>query len=163
MIKIKYVGALNTLFFFIILERALRALASSSGGAACPGATHGQPRGSTLGVRGWFLGDLSEKNFVTDERTDGRTDRNDGRNSYLDKWLPAGHRLAARHCWSDQGLSCQFFQEKKFKICCLQLSSQANFPIFYTNNFKSGFPMGWRKLQLEKSPKVSSVSLLCTS
>ena len=34
-----------------ILERALRALASSSGGAACPGGTWGQPRGSTPGVR----------------------------------------------------------------------------------------------------------------
>ena len=29
----------------IILERALRALASSSGGAACPGGTLGQPGG----------------------------------------------------------------------------------------------------------------------
>ena len=35
-----------------LLERALRALASSSGGAACPGATQGQPRGSTSEVRG---------------------------------------------------------------------------------------------------------------
>ena len=35
-----------------ILERALRALASSSGGAACPGGTRGQPRKSTQGVRG---------------------------------------------------------------------------------------------------------------
>ena len=34
------------------LEKALRAFASSSGGAACPGATHGQPQGSTSGVRG---------------------------------------------------------------------------------------------------------------
>ena len=33
----------------VILERALRALASSSGGAACPGGTRGQPRGSTPG------------------------------------------------------------------------------------------------------------------
>ena len=29
----------------ILLERALRALASSSGGAACPGGTQGQPQG----------------------------------------------------------------------------------------------------------------------
>ena len=38
--------------FQFTLERALRALASSSGGAACPGATRDQPRGSTPGVRG---------------------------------------------------------------------------------------------------------------
>ena len=38
--------------FSKLLERALRALASSSGGAACPGGTRGQPRGSTSGVRG---------------------------------------------------------------------------------------------------------------
>ena len=37
--------------FIDLLERALRALASSSGGAACPGATGGQPQGSTPGVR----------------------------------------------------------------------------------------------------------------
>ena len=63
-----------------ILERALRALASSSGGAACPRATWGQPWGSTPGVRGWFQGDLSEKKILwhtdarTDARTEGRTD-----------------------------------------------------------------------------------------
>ena len=33
------------LLLLILLERALRALASSSGGAACPGGTRGQPRG----------------------------------------------------------------------------------------------------------------------
>ena len=64
---------------YIILERALRALASSSGGAACPGATRGQPWGSTPGVRGWFQGDLSEKKNLwrkyerTNERMDGQT------------------------------------------------------------------------------------------
>ena len=52
MIKIKYVGALNTLFFFIILERALRALASSSGGAACPGGRGVGVRGQSWGSRG---------------------------------------------------------------------------------------------------------------
>ena len=31
---------------YYILERALRALASSSGGAACPGGTRGQPQRS---------------------------------------------------------------------------------------------------------------------
>ena len=56
-----------------LLERALRALASSSGGAACPGGTRGQPRGPTPGVRGWFQGDLSEKNFC-DTGTPGRMD-----------------------------------------------------------------------------------------
>ena len=52
-----------------VLERALRALASSSGGAAWPGATRGQPRGSTPG-------DLSEKkncDGLTDGRMDGQT------------------------------------------------------------------------------------------
>ena len=65
----------------ITLERALRALASSSGGAVCPGATWGQPRGSTPVVRRWFQGDLSKKIFVTETgnrtpngRTDGQTD-----------------------------------------------------------------------------------------
>ena len=32
-----------SLTFYRVLERALRALASSSGGAACPGGTRGQP------------------------------------------------------------------------------------------------------------------------
>ena len=73
-----------------VLERALRALASSSGGAACPGGTWGQPQGvpgvnprgypgSTPGVdfrSQWVSSrDLSEKKiFLTDERTEGRTD-----------------------------------------------------------------------------------------
>ena len=57
------------------LERALRALASSSGGAACPVGTRGQPRGSTPGVRERFQGDLSEKKFCDGHRTDtGRMD-----------------------------------------------------------------------------------------
>ena len=65
-----------------LLEEALRAFASSSGGAACPGATRGQPQGSTPGVRGWFQGDLSEKKFLW--RTDGRTDaRTDGQTDVL--------------------------------------------------------------------------------
>ena len=69
--------------FLCLLERALRSLASSSGGAACPGATRGQPQGSTPGFRGGFQGDLSEKkNFVMHARTDeGWTDRHDSRNS----------------------------------------------------------------------------------
>ena len=43
------------------LARALWTLANSSGGAACPGTTRGQPRGSTSGVRERFQGDLSKK------------------------------------------------------------------------------------------------------
>ena len=35
---------------YFVLERALRALASSSGEAACPGGTRGQSRGSSQGV-----------------------------------------------------------------------------------------------------------------
>ena len=64
--------------FLFLLERALRALPSSSGGAAWPGGTRGQPRGSTPGVRGWFQGDLSKKKFLW--RTYGRTEngRTDG-------------------------------------------------------------------------------------
>ncbi len=64
--------------FYDWLERALRALASSSRGAAFPGGTRGQPRGWTPGVRGWFQGDLSEKKILW--RTDGMTEwRKDGR------------------------------------------------------------------------------------
>ena len=77
----------NTLY--MILERALRALASSSGGAACPGATRGQPRGSTPGVRGWFQGDLSEKKILwrkPNEQTDRWTHRRDSQNSYVDMY-----------------------------------------------------------------------------
>ena len=65
-----------------------QAYSSSSGGAACPGATWGQTWGSTPGVRGRFQGNLSEKKIVTEGRTDewthGRMDRRDGQNSYLD-------------------------------------------------------------------------------
>ena len=57
--------------------------------------------------------------------------------------------------------------DKKFHFShfCLkneadQLTSLANFLIFYIKNFKSGFSRGWKKLQLQKSPKESSVSLL---
>ena len=72
-------------FIFVnTLEMALQALASSSGGVVCPGSTQGQPRGLTSGVRGWFLGDLSEKKFCDGKQTDGRTDRRDGWNSDLD-------------------------------------------------------------------------------
>ena len=49
----------------ISLERALRALASSSGGAACPGSTRGQPQESG----GLFQGDLSEKKICDGHRT----------------------------------------------------------------------------------------------
>ena len=71
---------IETFILVYILERALRALASSSGGAAWPGGTRDQPRGSTPGVRGWFQGDLSKKKILwrtdarTHARTDGRTD-----------------------------------------------------------------------------------------
>ena len=63
---------------------ASRAYSSSSGGAACPGATRGHPRRSTPGVRGWFQGDLSEKTFLW--RTSDRhwTDRRDSGNSEVD-------------------------------------------------------------------------------
>ena len=64
----------NSKFKFKLLERALRALAISSGGAVCPGGTRGQPRGSTPGVRGSFQGDLSEKKFCDGRKMDGRTD-----------------------------------------------------------------------------------------
>ena len=83
---ISFLFIFERVHFIKILEKALRAFASSSGGAACPGATRGQPQGSTPGVRGWFQGDLSEKKILwrTDVRTDAWTDRRDGGNSYLD-------------------------------------------------------------------------------
>ena len=89
-----YISKVN----FNILEKALQAFASSSWGAACPGATRGQPQGSIQGVRRWFLGDLSEKKFCdeqTNGRTDGRTDRRVSRNSSLD-----GHLLTTKSCYS---------------------------------------------------------------
>ena len=43
-----------------------RALSSSFKGAWYLGHTWGQPWGSTMGVRGWFQGNLSEKKIVTD-------------------------------------------------------------------------------------------------
>ena len=70
---------------YVTRECHFAALSSSSGGAWYPGHTRGQPRGSTLGVRGWFQGDLSEKK-ICDEHTNGSawTDRHRGWNSYLD-------------------------------------------------------------------------------
>ena len=65
---------------------ASRAYSSSSGGAACHGGTWGQPQGSTPGVRGWFKGDLSEKNFLWRTNNRHRTDRCDSRNSYVDMY-----------------------------------------------------------------------------
>ena len=60
---------------YLKLEKALRAFASSSGGAACPG---GWGEGSTLGVGGdpkVILRRFKQKKiFVTDGRTYGRTD-----------------------------------------------------------------------------------------
>ena len=80
--------------FSTLLEMALRALASSSGAAVCPGGTQGQPRGypgSTPGVDPRSQGMIPKrfkrkKIFVTEtgNRTDGRTDRRDSRNSYVD-------------------------------------------------------------------------------
>ena len=80
----------NRLLFIYKLERALRALASSSGGAACPGGTRGQPRGSTPGVDPGSQGVIPrrvkrKKIFVTHaRRTHGWTDRRVGRNSDVD-------------------------------------------------------------------------------
>ena len=42
----------------ILLERALRALASSSGGAACPGHTQGQPMATAS------IGQITEHVFI---------------------------------------------------------------------------------------------------
>ena len=64
----------------MILERALRALASPSGGAAWPKATRVNPR--SQGVIPMSF--KRKKIFVTNGLTNGRTDRRDGRNSYLD-------------------------------------------------------------------------------
>ena len=50
--KLNKFGSLCKELPYLELEKALRAFASSSGGAACPGATRGQPQGSTPGVRG---------------------------------------------------------------------------------------------------------------
>ena len=72
-----------------VFGKALRALASSSGGAACPGATRGQPPGSTPEVRGRFQGYLREKKiFVTAGR------RPDGRR------MPDAGWTDRRTCWS---------------------------------------------------------------
>ena len=65
----------------IVIQKSFQIAASSSGGAACPGASWGQPQGSTPGVRGWFQGDLSAKKIVTDERTKDR--RMDGQTYVL--------------------------------------------------------------------------------
>ena len=107
---------------------ASRAYSSSSGGAACPGVTQGQPRGSTPGVREWFQGDLSEKIFLW--RTDIRhhtshirhwTDRRDSGNSDVD-FLTAtedGH-IATGHCWglsseSQKGIeNCQIWRNPEY-------------------------------------------------
>ena len=63
------------------LERALRALASSSGGAACPGGTRGQPRGQGVIPRRC----KQKKFFVTNEvSTYGWTHKFEGGNSGLD-------------------------------------------------------------------------------
>ena len=57
-------------YFYKSLEKALRAFASSSGGAVCPGGqgvgVRGQPRGSG----GWGEGSTPGKCFVTNELTD---------------------------------------------------------------------------------------------
>ena len=60
--------------FILILEKALRAFASSSGGAAYPGGRGwGVGWGVNPGVREWSQGDLSEKKFC-DGRMDTQTD-----------------------------------------------------------------------------------------
>ena len=75
------------------LERALRALASSSGGAACPGGrgvgVRGQPRGSGGDPKVIPRRFKRKKIFVTDEAAvaavvAGWTDRRDSRNSVVD-------------------------------------------------------------------------------
>ena len=73
-----------TFTFIRALEKALRAHASSSGGAACPGGTWGQPQGSTKRVGGWFQGDLSEKKNLWRTKYEGWTHRREGGNSGLD-------------------------------------------------------------------------------
>ena len=59
--------------FLLTLERALRALASSSGGAACPGVPRVNPRSQGM-IPSRFK---QKKKIVTNEQnelTDGRTD-----------------------------------------------------------------------------------------
>ena len=127
--------------FFSLLEKALRAFASSSGGAACPGGrgagVRGQPQGSTPGVRGWFQGDLSEKkilwrtNGLTDELTHGRTDRLDGKNSDLDEKISERHRF--------EFPAKSIFEKKlnKFRL------SSTLYSIFFYSKVKNG-PKAWR-------------------
>ena len=70
------------LIFYSLLERALRALASSSGGAVCPGVgVRGQPRGSRGDPKVIPRRFKRKKIFV---RKDGRTDvRTDGQTHVL--------------------------------------------------------------------------------
>ena len=80
-----------------LLEKALRAFASSSGGAACPGGrggvgVRGQPRGSGGDPKVIPRRFKRKKIFVTYGRTDGAaaagwTDRRACRNSMLDNIL----------------------------------------------------------------------------
>ena len=64
---------------------ASRAYSSSSGGATCPGATRGQPQGSTPRSQGVILGRFKRKKFfVMDGHTHKWTDRCASRNSDVD-------------------------------------------------------------------------------
>ena len=87
-------------------------------------------------------------------------------------------QFLARNTWYTSNESWDYvefkFTTKKYDLIekndkkshfCLEneadhLFSRANFSIFYKKNFKSGFTRGWQKLQLEKSPKKSFVSLV---
>ena len=106
---------------------ASRAHSSSSGGAACPGSTRGQPRGSTPGVKGWFQGDLSGKNFLwripnTEHRTPntGWTHRRDSWNSYVDLF---------KYSWKKSDF-CQFFKIKQRGASEGSKNKANNFVIF---------------------------------
>ena len=54
---------------------ASQAYSSSSGGAAWPGATPGQPQGSFQESGGVLMQFKQKKFFVTEPRTDGHMDR----------------------------------------------------------------------------------------
>ena len=69
-----------------ILERALRALASSSGGAACPGVPGVNPGGRPQESGGDSKAIKVKKIFVTNGCTYGWMDRRVGRNSDLDMY-----------------------------------------------------------------------------
>ena len=125
--------------FYNILERALWALASSSGGASCPGATRGQPRGLTLGVRGWFQGDLCRKspNFIPSKYWLGSTLLNFSDQTrtgvFSVIWPLALGRSKIRLCiWSWQSFDRNYdFWHRYFSsfLCCLVSNLASNIEI----------------------------------